>query len=37
VNGTEVNRQKASALHVNGLYGFRIGHRLDISVTDVKK
>jgi len=37
VNGTEVNRQKASALHVNGLYGFRIGHRLDISVTNVMK
>lgn len=37
VNGTEVNRQKASALHVNGLYGFRIGHRLDVSVTNVMK
>ncbi len=37
VNGTEVNRQKASALHVNGLYGFRVGHRLDVSVTNVMK
>lgn len=37
VNGTEVNRQKASALHVNGLYGFRVGHRLDITVTNVTK
>lgn len=37
VNGTEVNRQKASALHVSGLYGFRIGHRLDVSVTNVMK
>jgi hypothetical protein len=37
VNGTEVNRQPASALHVNGMYGFRVGHRLDVTVTDVKK
>ena len=37
VNGTEVNRQPAASLHVNGLFGFRIGHRLDITVTDVKK
>ncbi len=37
VNGTEVNRQKASALHVNGLYGFRVGHRLDVTVTNVMK
>jgi hypothetical protein len=37
VNGTEVNRQPASAVHVNGMYGFRIGHRLDVSVTNVMK
>jgi hypothetical protein len=37
VNGTEVNRQPATALQVNGLLGFRICHRLDITVTDVKK
>jgi len=37
VNGTEVNRQPASALHVNGLYGFRIGHALDVTVTNVMK
>ena len=37
VNGTEVNRQKAGALHVNGLYGFRVGHRLDVTVTNVMK
>jgi hypothetical protein len=37
VNGTEVNRQPASALQVNGLFGFRVCHRLDITVTDVKK
>lgn len=37
VNGTEVNRQPTSAVHANGLYGFRIGHRLDITATDIKK
>jgi hypothetical protein len=37
VNGTEVNRQPTTAVQVNGLFGFRVCHRLDISVTDVKK
>jgi hypothetical protein len=37
VNGTEVNRQPAAGLHVNGLYGFRVGHRLDVTVTNVMK
>lgn len=37
VNGTEVSRQPTSALQVNGLFGFRICHRLDITITDVKK
>lgn len=37
VNGTEVNRQPATAVQVNGLFGFRVCHRLDITVTDVKK
>jgi hypothetical protein len=37
INGTEVNRQPVSAIHVDGLFGFRIGHRLDISVTNVTK
>jgi hypothetical protein len=37
INGTEVNRQPAPALHVNGLYGFRVGHRLDVTVTNVTK
>jgi len=37
INGTEVNRQPAASLHVNGLYGFRVGHRLDVTATDVKK
>jgi hypothetical protein len=37
VNGTEVNRQPASAVQTNGLFGFRVSHRLDVTVTDVKK
>jgi hypothetical protein len=37
VNGTEVNRQPTTAVQVNGLFGFRVCHRLDITVTDVKK
>ena len=37
VNGTEVNRQPTTAVQVNGLFGFRICHRLDITATDVKK
>ncbi len=35
VNGTEVKRMPASDLHVNGMFGFRVGHRLDVTVTDV--
>jgi len=37
VNGTEVNRQPAGAVLTNGLFGFRVCHRLDITATDVKK
>ncbi|MEO8099902.1 MAG: hypothetical protein ABI811_19545 [Acidobacteriota bacterium] len=37
VNGTEVTRFPAAGLHVNGLYGFRVGHRLDVTATDVMK
>jgi hypothetical protein len=37
INGAELKRLPASGLHVNGLYGFRIGHRLDITVTNVMK
>jgi hypothetical protein len=37
VNGTEVNRQPTTAVQVNGLFGFRVSHRLDITVTDIKK
>jgi hypothetical protein len=35
VNGTEVNRQPKSKLHADGLYGFRIGHNLDVDVDQV--
>jgi hypothetical protein len=37
VNGTEVNRQPVTAVQVNGLFGFRVCHRLDITATDIKK
>lgn len=37
VNGTEVNRQPTSAVKTNGLYGFRVSHRLDITITDIKR
>jgi hypothetical protein len=37
VNGTEVSRQPTASVQTNGLFGFRISHRLDITVTDVKK
>jgi hypothetical protein len=37
VNGTEVSRQPKAKLHVDGLYGFRLGHNLDIDVDQVTK
>jgi hypothetical protein len=37
VNGTEVSKQPKSAVLTDGLYGFRVSHRLDITVTDIKK
>ena len=37
VNGTEVSRQPTTAVQTNGMFGFRISHRLDITVTDLKK
>ncbi len=37
VNGTEVSKQPTTAVQVNGLFGFRVSHRLDITVTDIKK
>lgn len=35
VNGTEVQTVPAAELHTNGEYGFRIGHALDVTITDV--
>jgi mono/diheme cytochrome c family protein len=37
VNGTEVTRVEKSKLHVDGMYGFRIGHNLDVDVDQVKR
>ena len=37
VNGTEVTRVPKAKLHVDGLYGFRIGHNLDIDVDQVSR
>lgn len=35
VNGKEVDRLPKSKLHTDGLYGFRIGHNLDVDVDQV--
>lgn len=37
VNGTEVTRLPKSKIHADGLYGFRIGHNLDVDVDQVKR
>ena len=37
VNGKEVTRLEKSKVHTDGLYGFRIGHNLDVDVDQVKK
>jgi hypothetical protein len=37
VNGTEVTRLPKSKIHVDGLYGFRIGHNLDVDVDQVSR
>jgi hypothetical protein len=37
VNGTEVTRLPKSRLHVDGLFGFRIGHNLDVDVDQVRR
>jgi len=37
INGTEVSKQPGAAVSVNGLYGFRVSHRLDITATEIKK
>ncbi len=35
INGTEVTRLAKSKLHTDGMYGFRIGHNLDVDVDQV--
>jgi hypothetical protein len=37
VNGTEMTRLPKSKLHTDGLYGFRIGHNLDVDVDQVSR
>ena len=37
VNGKEVTRLPKSKLHTDGLYGFRIGHNLDVDVDQVSR
>jgi hypothetical protein len=37
VNGQEVTRLPHSRVHTEGLYGFRIGHNLDVDVDQVKR
>ncbi len=37
VNGQEVTRLPKSKLHTDGLYGFRIGHNLDVDVDQVSR
>jgi hypothetical protein len=37
VNGTEMTRLPKSKIHTDGLYGFRIGHNLDVDVDQVKR
>jgi hypothetical protein len=37
VNGKEVTRLQKSQVHTDGLFGYRIGHNLDIDVDQVKQ
>ncbi len=37
VNGTEVTRLPKTKLHADGLFGFRIGHNLDVDVDQVSR
>jgi hypothetical protein len=37
VNGMEVTRLAKSKLHTDGLFGFRIGHNIDVDVDQVKR
>jgi hypothetical protein len=37
VNGAEVKRLPNGKLHTDGMYGFRIGHNLDVDVDQVSR
>jgi hypothetical protein len=37
VNGKEVTRLPKSKVHTDGMYGFRIGHNLDVDVDQVSR
>ena len=37
VNGTEMTRLPKSKIHTEGVYGFRIGHNLDVDVDQVSR
>jgi hypothetical protein len=37
VNGKEVSKQPKSKLHTNGLFGYRIGHNMDVDIDQVSK
>jgi hypothetical protein len=37
VNGTEVTRLPKGKLHVDGMFGFRIGHNIDVDVDQVSR
>ena len=37
VNGAEMTRLPKSKIHADGLYGFRIGHNLDVDADQVKR
>jgi hypothetical protein len=37
VNGTEMTRLPKSKVHADGLYGFRIGHNLDVDLDQMKR
>jgi hypothetical protein len=37
INGKEMTRLPKSKLHTDGLYGFRIGHNLDVDVDQIMR
>ena len=37
VNGSQVTRLPTGKVHISGMYGFRIGHNLDVDVDQVNR